>query len=317
MDIKLILRDKLALYLAVSPALLAFVFLAVLGNAASGGHTFAVLDPFPIEMVQRLERFGTVEQYKEEAHLIERVSRSDNVAGFTIQNNVPKIILEGNEQEGFEGQMQLLLSRALADDLPPFAHRQVESNSNMVMKITASLLLLFAIFVAGTVSGFNIIAERESRSIRALAISPLGLKNYIVSRSILSLLLAIINVVFCIGIMGKGWLLPQMLLVTLFCLPFITLVGFLLGSIAANQIAAIGTIKLLMPVCLAVPVISLFVPQVYHVLFYWMPNYWQYEAFASAWNGHINWVACIMTFFSSLVWFGLLYKAFSKKLQLR
>jgi hypothetical protein len=129
--------------------------------------------------------------------------------------------------------------------MPIYETKGLKSDSNMIIKITAISLPLLTIFLSGAVLGFNIITERESSSIRAIAISSLGLNKYIFSRSIVALFLAVVNMILCITIMGKSEYLLQMLIVTLFCLPLLGLIAFVFGSMASNQITAVCALKLI------------------------------------------------------------------------
>lgn len=317
MDFRLIMRDKIALFTAIAPALLAFAFLAVIGNATSGGEIFAVMDDVPEAWVQRLETFGTVEAFNNREDLNARVLGTDNVAGILYRDQKLILLLEGNEPEDFEQKISLLAYKALSGSMPVFESRHITSDNNLIIKITGVSLLLLAIFVSGAASGFNIVSEREGRSIRALAISPMGLKKYILARSLTSFAFALVNIALCAVMMGKNQYVVQMLMVTLFCLPLLGLIAFVFGSTASNQIMAIGSLKLIMPVCLIIPVASLFIPDKLKFLFYWLPNYWQFEAFSNAWAGSMDWLASGLTFGISLAWFLMLYKGFSKKLQLK
>jgi hypothetical protein len=65
------------------------------------------------------------------------------------------------------------------------------------------------------------------------------------------------------------------------------------------------------------PVSSYFVPERFKLLYYWFPNYWQFESLLSAWNGNVNWTANTAMLATGFVWLILLYKLFQRKLGLR
>jgi hypothetical protein len=121
----------------------------------------------------------------------------------------------------------------------------------------------------------------------------------------------------CVFIMGKSNYYGPFFLAT-FCSVFIiALITVGLGCTASNLISAIASIKLIMPVSLVLPMSSFFVPERFKMFYYWLPNYWQFEAIRSAWNGSINWGANIAMLVVGFVWLVMLGKLFRKQIGLR
>ena len=316
-DLRLIFRDKIALYMVLSPVLLTLVFVAMTGRVSSGGVTLAVSKDVPVEIVQRLALLCDVVLYDDPAELWARVLRADNAAGVEYANGQPGLVLEGNEPADYTAKVQLLLSSAQQGELPVYRIVQVESKNSSLTRVTGVLLLLFAVFIAGAAAGFSIVAERESRAAMALAIAPLGLARYAAARGLTAFGFAAVNVTLCALVMGKAENLPLLLTAVVCALPMLALTALLLGTAAANQIAAVGTIKLLMPAFMIVPIGSLFVPDRLQFLFYWLPNYWLYVMFDRAWNGGPIFSACALSVGVCLAFLILLYRTFGRRLQLR
>lgn len=316
-DMKLITRNPIVLYMAIAPAILSFAYLAVLGNLGQGTMNFVVDKNIPSEIIANIEKLGDVEIANDESEVRKRVERFDSAAGVIYKDNEYKIVLEGNEGASFSKQMSLLISRAVSGDIPQFTSEEIPSRGNIAVELTAVALLLTAIFISSVVSGFNVIAERESRAIRAIAVSPMSLKTFIGARTLIALLLGIFNTALCVLIMGRGENIAAFVLAALCSLSVIALIAIGLGCTADNQISAIAAIKIIMPACLALPISSYFVPEGFRFLYYWLPNYWQFESLMSAWKGSVNWGANIAMLVIGFVWLVVLYKFSRRKLGLR
>ncbi|MFZ5967772.1 MAG: ABC transporter permease [Bacillota bacterium] len=317
MDVKLITRNPIVLYMAIAPALLAFVYLAVLGNLGQGTMSFVVAKDVPAAIIKNLEKVGDVEIAADEFAVKQRVERFDSIAGVVLQDNDYKIVLEGNEGVVFSKQVSLLISRAVSNDIPNFTSEKIASKGNIIIELTAVSLLLTALFISSTVSGFNVVAERESKAIRALAVSPMSLRTFMSARTLIALLLGLGNIVLCVLIMGRSEDMIAFVLAAVCSVAVIALIAIGLGCTANNQIAAIASIKLIMPACLILPISSYFVPERFKMFYYWLPNYWQFESLLSAWTGSVNWSANIAMLVTGFVWLLVLYRFFQRKLVLR
>jgi len=316
-DFKLMLRDKILLYIVLAPALLSFVMLAVRGGAAAGTVTFAAASGIPKAVLKNLEQLADVEYYDAYDTLEDRVSRMDSVAGVYMRQGKPVLLFEGNEPESYTAQASAILSRAIGGDIPVFENKKVQSAGNIVEEIATATLLLFAVFIAGSVSGLNIVAERESRAIKALAVSPLRLSDYLAVRMAAALLLALINILLGAVIMGKASSVPSLAAATLSSLPVLGIVMLLLGVYSANQIAAFASLKIVVPLCLMVPITSVFVPESFKFLYWWIPMYWQYESIAGSLSGGFPALPFLLTLVTGFAWFFILSKPAALKFGLR
>jgi len=267
-DIKLITRNPIVLYMVISPALLAFAFLAVLGNMGQGTMSFVVGKNVSAEVIANIEKIGNVEIVADEAEVVQRVEGFDSIAGVVNEDGAYKIVLEGNEGADFSKQAKMLISRTVSNDISNFTSEKIASRGNVMIEVTAVLLLLLALFVSSVVSGFNIISERESMVIRAIGISPVNLSTFIGARTLIALLLGLGNIVLCGLIMGRSSNVLAFIAAAICSVAVTALIAIGLGCTADNQVAAIASIKLIMPACLVLPVSSYFVPACFKLLKY-------------------------------------------------
>ncbi len=316
-DLILIGRNKIALYMAIAPALLAFVYLAVLGGVSGGTITFVLPAEAPTALQTQLQRLANVETVADQTAVVHRVERVDSVAGVAWQSGQPTLIVEGNEPRGFALLAGNLLQRAVAGDLPAHKTLAVTSSGGRTAELAVSSLLLLAVFIGGAVSGFNIVAERESKALQALGVAPLTFGKYVIARTLLALVLALINTAVTALVIGKADLLPQLLVAAASSVSLAGLMAVIFGYTARNQITAIASLKLLMPVALAVPLSSIFVSVKLQWLYYWMPNYWQLRAFRGAWAGEYDLVACALLAVTGFIWLLLLRRPIKRRFGLR
>lgn len=302
MDLALIARDPIALYVAAAPVLLALAFVAAVGGAGSGTLTFALDVDAPDTLVRSLEKVARVERVADQDALVDRVGRMDSVAGVSLLGTSPVLLLEGNEPRGFAEQAETLLARALVDDIPPFVRERVASTGSVVVAVTRAGMLLTALFLAATIAGLAIVGERESGAIRALAVSPLDLTGLVAARTVLALLLAALSVGLTGAVLGLAAHVPLLLLVTLASAPVVALVALILGVTASNQIVAFAAMKVLVPASLVLPISSVFVPDEYTWLYAWLPPYWQFRAVDAAMSGRIDTTAVALMIVTGSLW---------------
>lgn len=317
MDFTLITREKIALYMVIAPALLSFIMLGILGGAGKGTVTFTVSSNVPSTVAASLSKLVRVELALDEEDVVQRVSRSDAVAGVYMKDGKPVLLVEGNEPTGFAEKSKLLLQRGINGDIPAFQNREIRSNSSLATEIAVGALILLGIFVAGAASGFNIVQDRESKAIRAIAISPLHLGGYVAARTLTALILCVVNVMICAAIMGRLQDIGLFAVIAAAALPLCGMVALALGTLSNNQISAIAALKLIMPISITLPIASVFVPEGARFLFWPFPMYWAFESILSAWAGKLDLLPLAMSFATGCIGLLLLSKFAARKLGLR
>ncbi len=277
-EFKLIFRDGISLYMIIAPACLAVVFILIFGSVRESSISIAVDRGVPGEMVDRLEQVADLEKKDDYDALVTRVRASDNIAGVFMKDGEPTVLVEGNEGAGFEEGMRYLIGAALRGDPIEYETEKVEAKPDAAYALSMAGVFLLAMFIGGATPGLGGVSERESGVIRAIAVSPMTLFGYVASKIIPAILLGLAGVSAASIIIGRADAIPWFMLLVL-CGVFVSgITIFLLISFADNQVAAIGVLKLLMPLLLAIGMVSYFVPGRWIYPFYALPMYWQFEA---------------------------------------
>lgn len=301
-EMVLVSRSGLSLYMTLAPALMALVFLLVFGSMQRSSPRFAVVHDMPKEVVAKLEQVAELEWFASEDALRRRIEGPDALAGVLMYEGVATVLTEGNEGENFALAMHQLVSSALAAEIPAFTEEILPGNGGLAMQISRISVFLLALFVGGATLGLSAVDERETGVIRAFTVSPFGLWDYMLSKWLPALLIGALGVTAAAAVMGLWKELPLLLVLSVCGAGVGAFSIFILAGFAKNQIAAIGVMKLLMPLMLMVPISAFFVAERWQWLYYAFPMYWQSKALQSIFTGEpVTWFL-MLSFLVSLPW---------------
>ena len=314
-EFQLIFRNGISIFMVAAPAILAFVFILVFGAVNHTTLKLAVDPTIGGAEEAKLARVAQVERFDDRDAMLSRVRETDTAAGVTKQDGTYRLLVEGNEDKSFIESAGLIAGLALGaeDKMMPYQIETVEARGGMAYTVSMIALLLMALFIGGATVGLSIVEERESGVIRAVAVSPIRLGGYIATKLAPALLLGVVGMSAAALIIGKAQLLPQYLLLAAASVLVSGMLTFAIGAFAGNQVAAIGVLKLLVPLGMIVPISAMFVPQKWQFLYYALPMYWQYRALDAILNGRAAGLFTLLTFAVSVPWFAATVWLFSKK----
>ena len=318
-EFRLIFRNGISIFMVAAPAILAFVFILVFGAVNESTLKLAADDSVAASTIAKLERVADVEQLSGREALNLRVRGTDAVAGIVSENGTIRILLEGNEGEAFAQGAQAIVSLALsgADGAVDYHSAVVEAKGTMAYTVSMIAMLLMSLFIGGATVGLSIVDERESGVIRAVAVSPMRLSGFLATKLIPALLLGLFGMAAAALIIGKASLLPQYLLLACASVLVSGMMTFAIGAFAGNQVAAIGVLKLLVPLGMIVPISAMFVPQSWQFVYYVLPMYWQYRALNAILAGSGAALDSLLTLLVSIPWFAVTVWMFSNKTTFR
>lgn len=317
------LRDNILLYMMIAPLLLAIGARFFLPSLNQNQYTFAVQSSLDSDLIQRLDQIGRIELFNDSNGVKERVLRSDDVPGLTVENNQPQIILEGNE--GDEAQvLRTVIEQAISGDIvAQYSLTQADSSTRSLLKeYGAIIFILINTLLGALVMAFNIIEDKESNAMRALGVSPLSMLELTIARGLFALILSLIMVVSStIILVGTQLNFGLLLMGFVFSVALPILTGYVIGGLADSQLKAIAILKFYFLIYLTLPIITIFIPQKSHIFFYWLPNYWMWHTFVQVFIGNLGgpgfWLSGLITFFSSLILVLISFPFLRRQLKLR
>jgi len=264
-----------------------------------------------------LEAVADIEYVDNLDSLIQRVSGTDSIAGIYMDEGKIRLMVEGNESADFAESRKKLVAAALGSESTVYVSEPIEGKSSMAYEISMACIFLLALFIGGSSLGLSGVAERESGVIRAYRISPMTLWGYILSKIIPAVLLGVVSVAACALVMGGAKVLPQFVLMTLCSTLVCGMIAFVIIAFADNQIAAVGVLKIVMPLFLAVGISAAFIPENLLAVYYPLPMYWQYAAISSISAGQPAMFELLMILATSIPWFIAVLIIFTKKGKLK
>ena len=318
-EFKLMFRNGISIFMIAAPAILALVFILVFGAVNANELSIAVDSTVSAAEEQKLLRIADVERFDDLSALKARVSETDAFVGITMESGTAHVLFEGNEGEEFIAATRNMVSLALGTegDLMPYRSEPIAAKGNMAYTVSMIAMLLMSLFIGGATVGLGIVDEREGGAIRAVSVSPLRLGGYVAMKLFPALLLGLLGIAAAALIIGKASLVPQYLLLALGSVFVSGMMTFLVGAFANNQVAAVGVLKILVPVGMILPISAMFVPQSWQFVYYIQPMYWQYRALAAILSGDPALLFTLLTLLVSLPCFFMTLWMFAKKTNFR
>ncbi len=285
-------RDPISLYILLAPVIFAVLIRAFVPGLGEQPPTFAVLESVPVSTQDLLARHGQIAVFEDQTRLEARVKRPDDVPGFVPAPEGLQMLLQGDELESAEQYYRMVLLDVLSGgDVLGNANATDSSGSgdSMLLSYLAIVVLMTTVLLGGMQAGFLLVEDRSSGAIRALAVSPLRLRDYLAARYVYILAQSALGMVAAAYIM-LGWsvTLSSLLLTVLIGGLCGALVGTLLGTLADSQVAAMGVGKLLIPLFLLVPLLSLVIPEAYRPFLWPFPNFWLWCMLESVYIGNLG-----------------------------
>ncbi len=299
-DLATALRDNIVLYMIVSPLLLALLVRLFLPSVEATGLTMALSRQLGDDVTAALENYGVAEIFDADEEVVARVEQNDAVPGVIFENGELVLLFEGNEPEAIiEAGKAVLTAVTSPERLIEYEARSIGETSSLFREILILSLIMMALLLGGVASGFNIIDEKDTRAVSALAVTPLGLNRYVIARTLGAVIVASL-VTTGTAMILSGAAINYLLLSTAIAASVLIIAALTLtvGGFANNQVSAIAVIKVLMPIYLALPIVSLFVPGRWQLIFYPLPNYWQFQMLRSIFFGSqvgSFWMALLLT----------------------
>lgn len=321
-DIISSLREFMLIYMMVAPILLAIGLRFFIPSVGSASIKFAVDNSVDKDIINIFNRYGNVERYDSVEDVKKRVNSIDDIAGVIVdEENNFKLILEGNESHDTEEIPKKIIRSIKYEDGLSTGHSitDIGVKNSPIATIGTTSLIIMAIVMGGIVIGLNIIEEKESGTIRSLIVSPMSKIEFILGKSVIGVILPIIQVYIILWILGMSNVnIYMVLILTLISMLLTITMGFLIGVISGNQIAGIANLKLLFLIVSLSIIGAIMLPQSKQFLLYWAPPYWSFIGFRDILLHNITWyqlfIYCLWILGLSTIIFMLVRKKINNRL---
>lgn len=280
-------RDMITLYVIASPLILALAARLILPSLEDQRLRVGVEPSLASRLSEPLDRQGGPSAIAGEAELRALVAGGSLDAAF----------LEGGRviaAPGAIGRLGRLADGAAAEssgseaaDGSGIALRGQPKDARRpgIRVLVEAFIAMTAAVLASIASGLSIVDERSSGVSRALALSPLSRRRWILHRGAFIALVSTSVVGLSSLILAGGsarW--GALALAVAASMPLCVSVALLLGLSAADQLSAIGSIKLILPLILTVAFAAVVVPARYGSWFLVFPNAWMARLFVDAFS---------------------------------
>ena len=291
-DVKSGTREFILLYMILAPILVAIGLRFFIPSVDAISFQFVLDERLNAEVIETFHKYGKVEISKNRMDIEDRVNKVDDIIGIT-QNEEGKyiVLLEGNEKESSKYIAHQILNELEGETTTIAAsfNDMGASLSSVAIYGTSSVIIL-AIVLSGMVIGLNIVEEKESETLSALSVSPMRRMEFILGKSLMGLLLPMVETMIVLWILEISDISLGMILVMTLASSLVSIImGFLMGVLSSNQIAAIANMKFLMIIVSASFIGAVALPQNLHVFLYWSPMYWSAMGLINIVENNTDW----------------------------
>lgn len=281
-DMKVSLRDFIALYIIVFPILFAIVINIFVPSVNDSTVIIAMLEGDKQEHIEYFQEYAVVELFETPTDVRNRVERRDNIVGILPEKDDYYILAQGNEPEGIVDFVKTLRAYEYFGVTSEDTSVEFVDFGNIIppiKKLMVNVAIMLGSILGGMLIALNIVEEKVDNTISAINVTPLSRGGYIVGKSIIGILVPVIGITIMLFITGFGNVnMFQILLILLASSIISVLVGFIEGINNDDVMNAAGNIKILfLPLLGSVAAIELLADK-WQKFFYWSPFYWTYKA---------------------------------------
>lgn len=320
---KSVWKDKFCMMCFLLPIIVASALNLVGGidlSSVAQFH-FGVLEgELPDGTISWLERYGTVTAYQTQEELTDAVKEpSTSVIGVEWDGNGIRTMVSGDELDLF---------RQTADTLPALYRGRehagqikvtVLERSDMMdglQRIFIAMTLLVAMFMGCTFNAMNIISEKENGVAFVNQVLPMTRRGYVIQKVsvgyICGSLSAILTALLCFQLSLKNVFL---MLALIMLSSFVSaMIGLLIGTFSENLMAGVVSIKIMMIVFIAVPLLSYLLGASGFVsaACYFVPSNATFEGVMNLTNGSAAVGKDLFILMGHCVFWGVLYRFIMK-----
>ncbi len=315
-------RDRMMAVVFFYAIVFAFIVRAFVPTVEGAQVKFAIDEGVSEEVIMQIREFGTVDVHESTESVYERVGRVDSVAGIVMHGERLQLVFEGNESEGLMETYKIIINEITSPDIGiRVDFIAVEEKGSILMHLLTVVLVALATYIGGLIAGFTIVDDKETKTIRAIVVSPLSTFQYIASKYATALAVGLFGTLGATVILVGGSVdYIRVILITVFSSAMVVATAIFIGLKAENQMGALVLQKVTGWMYMIVPILSFFVAERWQFVLYPLPTYWQTMMIRSVFMGGEQkfdfWFSGAMTFVSGALLLALVLNAFRKKVRI-
>jgi hypothetical protein len=281
-DMKVSLRDFIALYIIAFPILFAIVINLFVPGINESTVTIAMLEGDDSEHIGYFKDYAVVELFETVDDVRYRVEKRDNIVGILPEKDEYYILAQGDEPEGIVDYVKTLRAYeyfGVTTEDTSVEFVDFGRTIPPIKKMLVNVAIMFCSVLGGMLIALNIVEEKVDNTISAINVTPISRGGFIFGKSIIGILVPVIGTILMLFITGFGDVNMLQILMILLATSIISiLVGFIEGINNNDVMEAAGNIKILfLPLMGSVAGAELLADK-WQKFFYWSPFYWTYKA---------------------------------------
>ncbi len=279
-DIKSGMRDWLIVYLSLAPFLIALILRMLMPSVGNTTVNVVTLRDDPIATA--IESFVKLETVNTLPLLEARVKRMDDVFGIISIEGGVELVTQGNEGEGSKEMIKSILYRIQYPDVDTgidvvFSDMGWEMSPLKLQGGT--LLMIFTTVFGGMFIVLNLVDEKMYNTLKALNVAPVSRIQMVVGKALLGFILPMIGTIGAALILGFNGIHLGQFLTSVFSISLISvIIGFGIGVVNSEPIAAVASMKMVFVPVLASVFGAMFLSDQWQWVLYWSPFYWAYDS---------------------------------------
>lgn len=318
-DLKSGMRDSMVMFIFIFPFVLALILRLIAGSAEAITMNVAVDDSIDQQVVVYLEQYAKVERYKGIEEIEERVGRTDEFFGLTLDNGSFKVIKQGNEIKEMVDILVFLVDSYGGDydELPLKVNLyDVGWQLSPLKRYGGSFLAVFMSVLGGMAILINLIEEKQSKTLTAVNVSPIKRTEFVIGKGLLGFILPIVGGIGGLMIMGFSDINYFMAIIVLASIALISIIiGFVIGVTNDDVIGGISSMKATFIPILASVFGAIFLSEKWQKLLYWSPFYWAFRSMDEIIIKQASWSGILLSTGIILALTAIIFGLLSRRIQ--
>ncbi len=292
-DLRVSIRDFMALYIMVFPIIFALAINAFTPSINDTTINLALIEGDSPAQAEFYRQFAKVELFPDLGEVQRRVEKRDNIIGIVPDGAGYYLLTQGDESEESVEYAKLLKSfYDLEIDIADANAEIIEFGRTVppIKKMLTNLAVLLTATLGGMLIAFNIVEEKSDRTLKAIQVTTISRRQFIVGKSLIGILVPIVGGILILLITGFGDVNIGQSLLLIFALSLLSmLIGFVEGIRNDDIMSAAAGVKLIfLPLIASVIAFELLAVK-WQRFFYWSPFYWAYKGTDAVLSNSASW----------------------------